>query len=279
MNKIIYLFSKLSQNKTFLSFLIRKIFKDCNYLSLKHLIDLNAASRPWYAYCAYNSALQAKKLGYKKISFIEFGVAEGNGILYLEKISDKIAKELNIEIEIYGFDTGEGLIKPKDYKDLPYFFKEGMYQMNFKKLKLKLKRAKLILGDVEKTIQNFFENYNPATIAAIFNDLDFYSSTLNSFKIFDFDIENFLPRVFCYFDDVVGSAEEMYSEFTGELLAINQFNKFHENSKICINRNLLHLDLSWKNQIYYLHNFNHSKYTNFIYADEQKEIKKSIELK
>ena len=34
-----------------------------------------------------------------------------------------------------------------------------------------------------------------------------------------------------------------------------------------------------KNQIYYLHNFNHSKYENFIDADEQKEIKKSIELK
>ena len=54
----------------------------------------------------------------------------------------------------------------------------------------------------------------------------------------------------------MGSAEEMYSEFSGELLAINEFNNLNENSKFSLNTNLQHLDLNWKNQIYYLHHFN-----------------------
>ena len=242
-------------------------------------MQLNAFARPEYAYCAYHSALLAKKLSYKKISFIEFGVAKGNGLLYLENLANRIEKELDIEIEIYGFDTGEGLIKPSDYRDLPYFFQGGMYKMDIVKLKNRLNRSKLILGDVKDTVQSFFTNNKPAPIAAIFNDLDYFSSTKNSFKIFDTDIENFLPRVFCYFDDVIGSAEEMYSEYSGELLAIKDFNDNNENQKLSLNKNLQHLDTIWKNQIYYLHNFDHSKYNNFIDPDEQIGINQSIVLK
>ena len=95
-----------------------------------------------------------KKLSYEKISFIEFG-EKGNGLLYLEKLSERIEKELNIKIEIFGFDkTGEGLINPKD-RDLPYFFQGGMYKMDTELLK-KLKRSKLIVGDVKNTICRFF---------------------------------------------------------------------------------------------------------------------------
>ena len=277
--KILYFLQKLSENKTLISFFLRKIFRESKYLSTKTLMQLNAFARPEYAYCAYHSALLAKKLSYKKISFIEFGVAKGNGLLYLENLANRIEKELDIEIEIYGFDTGEGLIKPSDYRDLPYFFQGGMYKMDIVKLKNRLNRSKLILGDVKDTVQSFFTNNKPAPIAAIFNDLDYFSSTKNSFKIFDTDIENFLPRVFCYFDDVIGSAEEMYSEYSGELLAIKDFNDNNENQKLSLNKNLQHLDTIWKNQIYYLHNFDHSKYNNFIDPDEQIGINQSIVLK
>ena len=83
-----------------MSFIIRKLFKESNYLSLETLIKINALDRPPHAYAAYNAALLAKKLSYEKISFIEFGVAKGNGLLYLEKLSERIEKELNIKIEI-----------------------------------------------------------------------------------------------------------------------------------------------------------------------------------
>ena len=66
--------------------------------------------------------------------------------------------------------------------------------------------------------------YKPYPIAAIMNDLDYYSSTKNSFKLLNYNIEFFLPRVYCYFDDTVGSELEMYNEFTGQLAAIQDFN-------------------------------------------------------
>tara|TARA_A100001015_G_scaffold61992_1_gene68367 strand:- start:189 stop:1031 length:843 start_codon:yes stop_codon:yes gene_type:complete len=277
--KLLYFLQKISENRTLSSFIIRKIFNESGLLDLKTLIKLNALKRPQYAYCAYNAALLAKKLSYDKISFIEFGVAKGNGLLYLESLAERIEKEIDIKIEIYGFDTGEGMIKPTDYKDLPYFFQGGMYQMDKANLHQKLKRSKLILGDVKETVKNFIRNYNPAVIAAIYNDLDYYSSTYNSFKIFENDVTNFLPRVFCYFDDVIGSAEEMYTEFSGELLAINEFNKNNQDKKISINRNLQHHNIIWKNQIYYLHQFNHPKYNDFIDPEEQVDINKSISIK
>ena len=34
----------------------------------------------------------------------------------------------------------------------------------------------------------------------------------------------FLPSVFSYFDDIIGSEIELYNDYTGERLAINEFN-------------------------------------------------------
>ena len=47
----------------------------------------------------------------------------------------RIKKKLDINVEIYGFDLGNGLTKPKDYKDLQYWFDEGFYKMDQEKLK------------------------------------------------------------------------------------------------------------------------------------------------
>ena len=41
--------------------------------------------------------------------------------------------------------------------------------MDQNKLKEKLKYSKLIIGDVNVTIDKFFETYNPAPIGAIFH--------------------------------------------------------------------------------------------------------------
>ena len=74
--------------------------------------------------------------------------------------------------------------------------------MDYKKLSKKLKKTKLILGDVSKTISKFNTDYNPAPIGAIFFDLDYYTSTINAFKIFENSDEKLLPRIICYFDDL-----------------------------------------------------------------------------
>jgi hypothetical protein len=269
-----------------LSYILKKILiilneKKIYNLSIKKLVNLNLSERPHYLYCLYHSAILAKKLGIKKISVIEFGVAGGNGIVFLESYQKKIYEEIGVEIEIYGFDLGSGLSKPEDYRDLPYWFKEGFFKMNSEKLNKKLKSAKIIIGDVKITITDFFKQYNPSPIGAIFNDLDYYTSTKNSFEIFKNGNDNYyLPRIFCYFDDVIGTEREMYGKFNGELLAIQEFNDENKNKKIVLNQCLISQEkISYKFQIYYYHNFQHKDYNKFIYDEEQSESLKYLMLK
>ena len=270
----------------FISAVFRKILntlleKKIIDFHLKTLVDLNCTKRPHYLYCLYHSAILAKKLGLKKMSVIEFGVAGGNGIVFLENYQKKIFDEKGIEIEIYGFDLGSGLSKPQDYRDLPYWFKESLFTMDIEKLKNKLKKANIIIGDVKKTIPDFFKQNNPAPIGAIFNDLDYYSSTKNSFDIFHNNNDDFyLPRIFCYFDDVIGNENEMYGKFHGELLAIQEFNDENKNKKIALNQGLISKSKNpYKYQIYYYHNFLHKDYNKFIYNEEQSERSKYLSLK
>ena len=164
---------KICDNKSLFSYALKKLIRNLPFIKSKTLVSLNATERPHYAYCIYNAAILAKKLDYKSFSIIEFGVAGGNGIYFLEKFCKKVKLELNIEIEIYGFDLKDGLSNPKGYKDLAYWFHSGFYSMNELKLKNILNNAKLILGDVKDTVKKFFSDYNPAPIGVILNDLDY----------------------------------------------------------------------------------------------------------
>jgi len=267
------MFSKL-KNK-----ILRKISKKSNsdkyikYTNSESVVRLNMSTRPAYAYCLYNAVKLAKKLNYKSISAIEFGVAGGNGLYFLDQFADQLSKEFNIDIEVYGFDMVSGLPKPKDYRDLPHIFKEGLFPMDQDKLLKKLKRSKIIIGNVEESIKDFFTKNDPAPIAFISNDLDYYSSTVSSFKIFNSDSRFYLPRIFCYFDDVIGDQVSMYGEFSGELLAIKEFNEVNKNKKIHLNRNLLcnMIGQHWRYQIYYYHDFLHPKYNDYVESDDQEE--------
>ena len=130
--------------------LIRKIRMKKNHnRSFKEKMNYDEIERPHYAYCMYNAAILAKQLGYSKISVIEFGVAEGKGLLVIEKHAQEIFDELGIEFEIYGFDLEKGMPPSDDYRDLLYIFSERMFKMDKKKLELKLKKAKLVIDDVK----------------------------------------------------------------------------------------------------------------------------------
>ncbi len=234
-------------------------------------LKIGALDRPEYAYSVYNAAVLAKKLGYKKISVLEFGVARGVGLLNLEYHSQEVAKLLGIEIEIYGFDTGEGLPEPEDYRDLPYHWKKGFYKMDVPGLEAKLKKSKLVLGDIRDTLKTFFEQYNPAPIGAIAYDLDFYSSTVVALKMLEADEKYFLPRIFCYFDDVLGTEIELYNDFIGERLAIHEFNQSHDNIKLGLPYHFLQHKVSqaWFNKIWIGHFFKHSRYNDFVSTEGQ----------
>lgn len=254
----------------FLRRFIRQLDKHTELFSPEVLVSLNATTKPQYAYCVYYAAVLAKKLGLDGISVIEFGVAGGNGLIFLESFARRVERFLALRIEVYGFDTGEGLSLPVGPQDMPYWYRSNLYQMDITSLRKRLVSAQLVLGDVSTTVDNFFDHFNPAPVAAMFNDLDLYSSTANSLRIFDGDPSRFLPRVFTYFDDVIGNETAMFGDCNGELRAITDFNDKHERIKIVPNRNLLpRYDVNYRHKIFYTHLFDHPSYGHYIGEDEQ----------
>jgi len=221
-----------------------------------------------FVFALMEAARSAKALGIPSISVIEFGVASGSGLLCLEKTAYVIENEVGINIEVYGFDLESGLPTPKDYRDLPYTWKPGFFKMDRKSLEKKLTKATLVLGDVADTAPKFFDEYKPAPIGFIVFDLDFYSSTKDAFKLLESkNLNNFLPRTYCFFDDIIGDNEEIHCEYVGELLAIREFNEAHEHKKLCKINGLRHKlkgDQAWYDQLYVLHLFNHPLYCQYI---------------
>ena len=241
-----------------------KVWKTLGVGSFDTKLNYDLFPRPHYAYCLANAALLAKALGQKRISALEFGVAGGRGLLALEELCPEIEREYGVSIEIWGFDTGSGLPEPVDYRDLPYIWKTGFFEMDQEALRAKLTRSKLVLGNVRETIPNFVAEHNPAPVGAVFQDLDFWSSTLDALKLFSGPAETMLPRVFCYCDDVI-SAEGggVFCEDVGQLRAIRDYNQISEMRKL---RRIAGLDRKravravWNTQIYVHHAFDHPEY-------------------
>lgn len=244
----------------------KKIIKKLQIGSYEWRLRMGTIDRPYYGYCVYNAALLAKKLKYNRISVIEFGVYKGKGLLNLEYHAQEISKLLGIDIDIYGFDTGEGLPDPLDYRDLPYHWEKGFFKMDVPKLKSQLRKSKLILGNVKDTSKDFFAKYNPAPIGAVLYDFDFYSSTVEALNMLEAGEKYYLPRIFCYFDDTMGNELELYNDYTGQRLAINEFNLAHKEIKLGVPYYLSGKKFieNWYYQIWIGHFFKHSRYNEFV---------------
>jgi hypothetical protein len=231
-------------------------------------LDYGTIERAHYGHCMLQSAMLARKLGHSRMSCIEFGVAGGAGLLAMERHAEAVHAETGVEIVVFGFDTGKGMPAPQDYRDLPYLFQSGYFTMDIPKLQARLKSARLILGDVAQTLQHFAEQENPPPIGFIAFDLDYYSSTVTALNIFQAKHRYLLPRVACYFDDMVGDIDWAYNEFTGELLAIKEFNAKHEGIKIAPVSGLRfsgrRIPQTWHEQIFVAHLFTHPHYGNPI---------------
>lgn len=221
--------------------------------------------RPNYVWGVLQGAHLAKSIGIERISVIEFGVAGGNGLVALDHIADKVEDALGVRVDVYGFDTGVGLPKPTDYRDLPNIWVEGAFGMEVEKLKKRLARAELVLGPVEKTVPPFIAA-RPAPVAFIAFDLDYYSSTMQAFKLLEADPAILMPRIYSYFDDIMGHT---YSDFTGERLAIREFNNDHTNRKISAIYGLKYFlpkpydQEAWSEMVYLTHIFDHPLYSAY----------------
>ncbi len=214
---------------------------------------------PQYLWGTMCAAGLATALGEPRITAIEFGVAGGNGLVELERLAAWVESRSGIAIDVVGFDSGVGLPPPEDYRDVPNLWTAGDYSMDPDLLHARLDRAQLRLGPVAETVREFVEA-GPAPIGFVSFDLDLYSSTRDSFAVFAGRAALLLPRVVCYFDDIFGAT---HSDFTGERLAISDFNRAHELRKISQLyglRYVLDHDRWWVHSMYMLHCFDHSRY-------------------
>lgn len=251
-----------------------KAVGDAGLLPRSTRYALGLIDYPYYAYGVRKAAAVARRLGYRGVTSIEFGVGAGNGLLALEEHAAYASQEVRLPVAVFGFDTGAGLPEPVDYRDLPYQWSRGFYPMDEQLLRSELTATELIIGDVRSTVEAFVENRKAELqafpIGFVAFDLDYWSSTLAAFEIFRREAEVCLPRVTCYFDDIYATIEDV-----GELRAIADFNRGQEERRIRAPhglRDYLPFHPLWADQIFEAHLFTHKHYASLLANREAAEI-------
>jgi hypothetical protein len=237
---------------------------DFAYPSLNSILTgmINEGFRIPYAWGILQGVSLASALGVGRVSVVEFGVAGGNGLVAMERIGERVEQLFDVRLDIYGFDTGAGLPRVADYRDVPNLASTGLYVMDQAKLRSRLRRSQLILGDIKDTIVEFMAS-RPAPIAFLACDLVLYTSTISALRVLDADESMLLPRIHCNFDDVLGFT---YGDYNGERLAIHEFNAAHPMRKISPIYGLRHyvparcFNDMWVEKFWIAHIFDHSLY-------------------
>ena len=197
----------------------------------------DAVARPHYLVGVLGGADQAKREGAAKISVMEFGVAGGNGLVALQEYAAAVEKETGIEISVYGFDAGSGLpALCGDYRDHPDQWRPSDYRMDEQALRQRLdKRTTLVIGDIKTTLPKFVAERKASPVGFVSVDVDLYSSTVDTLKIFTLPGKTMLRRVPMYFDDM----DFVFNHrFAGEFLAVEEFNRNQDGVRIDIWRGL-----------------------------------------
>ncbi len=216
---------------------------------------------PQYLWGTLCGAGVASALGHERITVIELGVAGGNGLVALERIAAWVSRRSGVAIDVVGFDSGAGLPRPQDYRDLPNLWSEGHFPMDPEALKARLTTARLVLGPVAETVAEFVAGSH-GPIAFVSFDLDLYSSTVDALALFRGKTAATLPRVVCYFDDIIGFS---HSDFSGERLAIAEYNDAHETRKLSPLYGLrwvLDREEWWTDMMFMYHCFEHRRYND-----------------
>lgn len=233
--------------KIFKSYILKRIFLErlseplhLNFISifvylfgsyrLKIYYDL--VLRQQHAYAILYATEKAVNGGIKKLTMIEFGVANGAGLINISKICKKLTKIYGVEYQIFGFDTGSGMPDPIDYRDHPELYKFGDYKMDYENLNQLLpENCKIVFGNVNMTVPEFVKSdfLLESPIGFVSIDLDYYSSTRDALQILSSDPQKYLDPFPIYFDDV---SDYSVNSCCGELLAIKEFNESQNKRKI-----------------------------------------------
>jgi hypothetical protein len=75
----------------------------------------------------------------------------------------------------------------------------------------------------------------------------------------------------CYFDDIIGYS---HSDFSGERLAIAEFNDHHTMQKLSKIHGLRYIvqDELWTDMMYMFHAFDHARYNDYDGSNPMREI-------
>lgn len=223
---------------------------------------------PWNAWGVYSAAWLARALGHKGITVLECGVVTGDGLVGMEQAAALIADHFQLEIDVVGIDSGEGLPEPVDYRDGAHIWDKGFYVMDAASVRARLRSAELIVGPLRESLEALLARPGLKPLGYVCINLDYYSLAREAFRQFAaLPAERRLPRVYCFLDDVMWPERACHNEWMGELLMIREFNEEHQMQKVA---KLPHLSWMrfhptfWNDMIYILHQFDHPLYTRLI---------------
>lgn len=215
--------------------------------------------RQYTAFCLLNAADIASRLGVKRISAVEFGVASGAGLLNICENAAATTRATGVEFEIYGFDTGAGLPPPRSFRDHPELYQSGDYPMNMDALRERLPaNAKLLLGDIAETVPAFLKGQSHAPLAYIALDVDYYWSAVEALKILSGQADQYMPIVNLYLDD---THDPFHNPSCGEMLACAELNEREPFRKIypytALREQRLFKNAAWLSKIWAVHVLDH----------------------
>jgi hypothetical protein len=234
--------------------------------SFRDRVRFDLVDRPAHAFGLLAAADVAAFAGVGGFVAIEFGVAEGAGLRNVAEVAAAVTAETGVEIDVVGFDSGEGLPAPLDHRDHPEIWAEGDFAPPAHDAVQSTlpDGATLVLGEVAATVPEFVASSSRPVGFASF-DLDYYRSTRDALQLFDLPAAQLLPVVVSYFDDVIGGIGRIGSLFrteaAGPLLAIREFNEGHDDRhldpiRILPYRRPLDREL-WLERTYALHVLDH----------------------
>lgn len=188
--------------------------------------------RQQHAFGLLTAADNARAAGYKTVTAIEFGVANGAGLLNMCALARGVTKETGVAFHFVGFDNVSGMPPLRDHRDHPELYQPGWFPMQDPdRLRERLPpNAKLILGDVSNTVPDFLATLPAdAPIGFVSLDLDYYWSAEQALKVFTAAPERYQSQVTLYCDDIGMAA---HNPWCGELAAIADFNEQQAMRKI-----------------------------------------------
>ena len=227
--------------------------------------------RRQHAYGLLKAADEARARGLRELTVVELGVASGTGLLNICELGGRIGEETGVAFRVAGFDSGEGMPPPADYRDHPELYKEGWFPMDREALQERLPaNAEIHFGPIGETMPGFVDGLGPeAPLAFATLDVDFYSSSKDALRLFDGRPDAYLPFVTVYVDDL---ALPTHTRHAGELLAIREFNDEHELRKLDWDWNLANTRVfkhaEWLTHMFKLHVLDHPERSDLSRSGE-----------